>query len=179
MNPRQQRFVAEYLVDLNATQAAIRAGYSPRVANKYGPRMLRWPHIAEAVRKAMAEREMGPAITVERVLKEYARIAFADISRLAEWGPEGMTLKPRAELSPDDTAAIVELTPGIGKAGGGPKLRLHDKRAALEVIARHLRLFAARVAPAEEISDEEDREARVALLRRLRAMSDDPPAQGG
>jgi len=56
LSPKQQRFVAEYLVDLNATQAAIRAGYSARTAEQQGPRLLGNVEVGEAIRAAQAER---------------------------------------------------------------------------------------------------------------------------
>lgn len=84
LTPKQQRFVDEYLVDLNATQAAIRAGYSPNAAKEQGYEHLTKPHIQLAIaeaRKAMQERTQ---ITADRVVTELGLIAFADARELAE-----------------------------------------------------------------------------------------------
>ena len=79
MTRRQKLFVKEYLKDLNATQAAIRAGYSERTAGSLGQRLLKNVEIQKAIQKAMKKRERNTEITAERVLKEIATIAFAPI----------------------------------------------------------------------------------------------------
>ena len=79
MTRRQKLFVKEYLKDLNATQAAIRAGYSERTAGSLGQRLLKNVEIQKAIQKAMKKRERNTEITAERVLKEIAAIAFAPI----------------------------------------------------------------------------------------------------
>lgn len=69
LNPKQQRFVAEYLKDLNATQAAIRAGYSAKTAEQQGPRLLGNVGIAAAVQQAMDARAKRTEITADSVLE--------------------------------------------------------------------------------------------------------------
>ncbi len=69
LTPKQQRFVGEYLVDLNATQAAIRAGYSSKTADKIGPELLGKTSISERIQKAMADREARTEITADYVLR--------------------------------------------------------------------------------------------------------------
>src|SRR4051812_9638179 len=81
LTAKQQRFVEEYLVDLNATQAAIRAGYSEKTAYKIGAENLRKPQIQEAVAQARGKLSKQTQITSERVLQEYARLAFLDIRK--------------------------------------------------------------------------------------------------
>lgn len=78
LTPRQERFVAEYLVDLNATQAAIRAGYSPKTASAIGAENLRKPQLAAAVRVAARERAAATEITAANVLRRLASIGFND-----------------------------------------------------------------------------------------------------
>jgi len=70
LTAKQQRFVEEYLIDLNATQAAIRAGYSPESAKEIGCENLTKPNIKAAIDKAMAERSRRTGITQDRVLRE-------------------------------------------------------------------------------------------------------------
>ena len=81
MTKKQKRFVEEYLIDLNATQAAIRAGYSPATAKEIGCENLTKPNISEAIAKAMAERSRRTGVNQDRVLQELAKIAFAKITR--------------------------------------------------------------------------------------------------
>jgi phage terminase small subunit len=140
MTPRQLRFVQEYLVDLNGKQAAIRAGYKPSCAAKIASDMLRrQPQIVKAVSDAMAAREFRRLLTRERILLEYARIAFADIRQIIDWGPEGLTLKEAATLSDADAAVIAEVSAIKHKAGGGrSRLKMHDKKKALDAIVRLL-----------------------------------------
>src|SRR6185437_1606987 len=84
LTPRQRRFVDEYLIDLNARAAARRAGFSPG-SRTYPSRLMRNPDIARAIAQAMAARAERTGITRERVLAEYAKIAFVDLSGLADW----------------------------------------------------------------------------------------------
>lgn len=73
---KQAAFVREYLIDLNATQAAIRAGYSERTANEQGARLLANVSIRAEIEKGQQKREKKTGITAERVLKELAAIGF-------------------------------------------------------------------------------------------------------
>ena len=140
MTPRQKFFVLEYLIDLDPTQAAIRAGYRPSNARDQGTRLLRYPEVATAVRKAMAERARRCGITEERVLKEYARVAFADMRLIADWGPEGLWLKESSELDDDAAAAIALLAEVETQRYEGMRVATFDKRKALEALARILGL---------------------------------------
>src|SRR5690348_5094416 len=138
MTPRQRRFVSEYLIDLNATQAAIRAGYSKRRATSTGWDLLhKRPEIAAAISEAMLAREKRTLITADRVVQQFARIAFADIRQFAEAGEDGLKVKSLAALSDDLAAAVVELSAN----DKGVRLRLQNRIEALNALARHLGLF--------------------------------------
>lgn len=143
LTPKQRRFVLEYLVDLNATQAAIRAGYSRRTAEWIGPQLLTKTHVAAEIEKVMAERAKRTGITADRVLKELARIGFLDIRKA--FNIDG-SLKPLDELDDDTAAAIVGIEVNEMREDGvfvgyAKKIKLADKIAALEKIARHLGMF--------------------------------------
>ena len=84
LTDKQQRFVEEYMVDLNATQAAIRAGYSPNTAAEQGYEHLRKPQIQLAIEKARREQQERTGITADRVLREIAAVALADARELVE-----------------------------------------------------------------------------------------------
>jgi len=157
LTARQSRFAAEYLLDLNATQAAVRAGYSSRTAESTGPRLLGKMHVAEAVRAAMEKREQRTGITQDRVLQELARIAFFDIRTLYR---EDGSLKKPSELDDDAAAAlagvdVVEMAGGMGiDAGEGDvkhvpaytkKARVFNKNTALANAMRHLGMMKDKV----------------------------------
>lgn len=85
LTAKQKRFVEEYLIDLNATQAAIRAGYSERTAHSIGHELLRKPEIQAAIAEKMAERSKRVEVTADRVLEEWWAIATADPNELIEY----------------------------------------------------------------------------------------------
>lgn len=84
LTEKQQRFVEEYLIDLNATQAAIRAGYSAKTADQQGSRMLANVKVQQAISVAMAERSKRTGINQDRVVLELARIAFVKMTDLVD-----------------------------------------------------------------------------------------------
>lgn len=109
LSPLHQRFVAEYLVDLNATQAAIRAGYSKRTARQQGYRVLKREDVQAAVTKGRGRLMERLEVTAERIMKERARLAFHDPRKF--FRADG-TLKTPHELDDDTAAAMagVEVT---------------------------------------------------------------------
>ena len=141
MNARQKRFVEEYLIDLNATQAAIRAGYSVKTAYSAGQRQLKKVEVKNAVDAALEKRRKANEVTAEKVIKELARIAFADPRKIFSWGPSGVTLLPSEDLTDDEAAAVAEVSQTITESGGSIKAKLHDKGKALELLGRHLGMF--------------------------------------
>jgi len=138
LRPRQARFVAEYLLDLNATQAAVRAGYGARNAKSQGSRLLKRDDVRAAVDAAIAARARRIEVSQDRVLLEYARLAFSDMRRFMDWGPRGVVLKDGGALDADETACVAEVSESKTAAGGTVRLKLHDKRGALDSLARHL-----------------------------------------
>lgn len=141
LTPRQARFVEEFLVDLNATQAAIRAGYSAATANRAGPRLLSNVGIADAIRTAQAARSQRTAITQDRVLLELARVAFGDPRRVMSWGPEGVKLRPSTVLTDDEAAIVAEVSETRTEGGGSIRLKTVSKMEALRLIGQHLGMF--------------------------------------
>jgi len=135
---KQRRFVDEYLIDLNGTQAAIRAGYSPRTANEQAARFLANPAIQDDIQKAQAERSKRTEITADAVLNEYAKIAFANMSDFAHWNGESVILEDSEILDRNKTAAVES----VSKTKNGINIKLHSKLAALDALAKHLGLAA-------------------------------------
>jgi phage terminase small subunit len=144
LTAKQQAFVAEYLIDFNATQAAIRAGYSKKTAEVQGYENLRKPNIAEAIAAAQAARAERTQITADMVVQELAKIGFANMADYLSTGAD-----PHIDLStltPDQAAAISEVwTEEVG-GGDAPmilkrKIKLHSKLDALDKLARHLGIY--------------------------------------
>jgi phage terminase small subunit len=145
LTPKQKRFVDEYLVDLNASQAAIRSGFSPRTSRFIGYRLLTMPKIKEALRGAQEDLTRRTEVTQERVIAELAAIAFSNIGDIVSWGPDGVSVKSADELSPEILASVADVSKSSGKEGGMVRVRLHDKLRALELLGKHLGLFTDRV----------------------------------
>jgi phage terminase small subunit len=160
LTAKQRAFVREYLIDMNATQAAIRAGYSEATAYSIGQENLKKPDVAAAIEAAMKNRAERTDITADMVLKELAKIGFADIRKAIKWygtlvteedNPDGgdvaviknvvtnnVQLISSDDIDDETAAAISEISQN---QGGGIKLKLHDKRAALVDIGKHLGMF--------------------------------------
>lgn len=136
--PLQAEFCNEYLVDLHGTNAAIRAGYSRKTAAAQASRLLKNVKIREALIARRTELATAHDITPERVLKEYAAVAFTRITDYMDIGPGGITLK---SLEGIDTRAIAEASETKTEQGGAIKIKLHNKIAALHDLAEHLGLF--------------------------------------
>ena len=140
LSPKQRKFVENYLESMNAAEAARRAGYSfPRELNHS---VLGAPAVRAAIEERMAERRARYPLLGERVIEELCRIAFSDPRELMRWGPGGLELRHSDELTPEQAASVAELTEG---RGGSLRLKKHDKLKALELLGRHLGMFADRI----------------------------------
>lgn len=141
LTEKQKRFIEEYLIDLNATQAAIRAGYSPNSARDIGSENLTKPDIRARIDEALAERSKRTGINADRVLREIARIAFVNAADVINF--DSATIAEGA--SEDDTAAIasvkVKTIPTEDGEGVEREIRLCDKLKALELCGKHLGMF--------------------------------------
>ena len=188
MTPKQQRFVEEYLVDLNATQAAIRAGYSARSAKSQGPSTLKVPVVAQAIARAQAARAERTRVTADRVVKELAKVAFGDPRRLLTWGPKGIELRDSQALTEAEAALVSEISENKTASGGGTRrVKLHCKMAALTALGRHFGVFSGTLTPpgAGESGDgaaggrDEDEDPRDRLARRIAELAARLGTDGG
>jgi phage terminase small subunit len=168
LNPKQARFVAEYLVDLNGKQAAIRAGYSPRSAEVTASKLLRVPKVAEAVRRANERRLDRVEVTADTVLRELLLIARTDLAQAYD---ENGHLRPIHDIPEECRRAIAgvkvfEEFDGVGadrvKVGEVREVKFWDKPKSLELLGKHLKLFTEVVESTatmsvnlREITDEE------------------------
>ena len=138
LTPKQQTFAQEYLASLNATQAAIRAGYSVKTAYSQGQRLLKNVEVQAVIQGIRAKLIQKTDIAIERILEEYRRIAFSDIRSVMEWSKTRITLKDSGELTDEDSAMIAEISETTSQHGGSIKIKLHDKLRALEGIRKML-----------------------------------------
>jgi hypothetical protein len=111
----------------------------------------------------IAARAARLGITPERVLEEYARIAFASLRDIASWGPDGLEVKPSGDLTPAEVAAIAEIVAAAG-SGRVYRIKLHDKKPVLDAIARHLGM-RENEPDEDELSEEDGESARQLLIR--------------
>ncbi|MGE3705714.1 MAG: terminase small subunit [Vicinamibacterales bacterium] len=109
LTAKQRRFADEYLVDLNATQAAIRAGYSPRTAGSIGEENLNKPEIAGYIAQRKRDRQRRVELSQDGVIRELARVGFSDITNVARWDEYGVHVIPSEELTPDVSASILSV----------------------------------------------------------------------
>lgn len=145
LTAKQQRFVEEYLIDLNATQAAIRAGYSAKNADKIGSELLGKTRVSEEISITMAKRSKRTGINQDRVVLELAKIAFVKITDVINDSAE---IKPDAKE--DDIACIesikVKLIPTkSGDMGIEREVKLSSKMKALELLGKHLGMWNDKV----------------------------------
>ena len=140
LTDKQKKFIEEYLIDLNATQSAIRAGYSPKTANEQGARLLANVSIQEAISKAMAERSRRTGINQDRIVQELARIAFVKITDVVD--PDG---EINTNASDDDLACIesykVEDSDSVNGSSSKREVKLASKIKALELLGKHVGMW--------------------------------------
>jgi phage terminase small subunit len=148
LTPKQDAFCQELMVDMNATQAAIRAGFSPRNASRIGAELLGKTHVASFIAAAKAERAAKVEISAERVIREIARAAFLDIGKVFN---EDGSMKLLSEIDEDTRRAIagIEVTEIRDKdgvvIGYTKKLKFCDKLTALSQLCRHIGLSDKKV----------------------------------
>lgn len=172
LTAKQEAFCNEYLIDLNATQAAIRAGYSPNTSHVIGTENLGKPEINERVQELMALRSERTRISADRVLHEIARLGFSDLRDY--FTPDNGILKVTAL---DDNAAAALQSMKVTKkvvdyddegnaiVGEVVEFKLADKSKNLELLGRHLALFNDKLIikknPAEGLTKDEIKQALV------------------
>lgn len=152
LNDKQQRFVEEYLIDLNATKAAIRSGYSEKTARSIASELLTNPNIEEAVAVGRKRLSEATAVTAEAVVNELRKLGFSNMADYMRPGSDGDPTLDFSNLTRDQAAALVEVTVEDFKDGRGEdardvrrvKFKLADKRAALVDLGKHLGLFVER-----------------------------------
>jgi phage terminase small subunit len=160
LTPKQQRFIQEYLIDLNATQAAIRAGYSAKNADKIGSQQLGKTRVRFFIDKALNARLKRTEITADMVIAELARVGFSNMGNYAQWNEHGVTLHDSDKLTVDAARCVSEVSQTVTAEGGTVKFKLHDKVAALENLGRHLGMFTDKV----EVTGKDGKELAAPII---------------
>lgn len=151
--PKQQLFVLEYLIDYNATKAAIRAGYSEHTAMEQGYQLLQIPSVRAAISSKLNERYDDIDITGKRILREIAKIAFSNLKQVADWDGKRFTLKDSDQLDEDSAAILRNLSMTEGESESSNSrgssssssrslsFGTFDKLKALELLAKNKSLL--------------------------------------
>lgn len=166
---KQKRFVAEYLLDLNATAAAKRAGYSEKTACEQAARLLANVKVQTAVQEAEQARQERTEITQDMVLREMSKLAFFDIRKMFDKNGKPLDI---SALDADTAAALVgldvqDVTDNDGNyVGFVKKYKMADKIRALELLGKHLGAWEPRDKQQTAVED------LAALAEKLRARED-------
>ena len=142
LTDKQKRFVEEYLIDLNATQAAIRAGYKrTEYTDTNANKILENTRVAEEIEKQMAERSKRTGINQDRVIQELAKIAFVNAADVID--VDTATVRPDAK--PEDLACIASVKVKRTTKGKNVieerEVRFYDKKDSLVQLGKHLGMF--------------------------------------
>ncbi|MAT38164.1 MAG: terminase small subunit [Ectothiorhodospiraceae bacterium] len=138
---KQDLFCQQYIIDLNATQAAMRAGYSKSTARQTGYENLTKPYIQKRIHELMEARERRVRISADLVVRELMLVAFSDIGEVVEWEDGGFTLKELHEIHPEARKGIRRYI----KSDTGMSIVMENKLRALELLCKHLGMFDAKV----------------------------------
>lgn len=145
LTDKQRVFVSEYCKDFNAHRAAVAAGVSEKSARQRGYRWLQTDVVRAAVVAEIEARNRDNRVTVERVLRELARIAFADIRTVVTVDRNGVALRPSESWSDDEAAAVAEVRETTTQYGGSVSAKMHNKIEALNLLGKHLGLWTDRL----------------------------------
>jgi phage terminase small subunit len=153
MTARKQAFVDHMLTCHNATKAAQMAGYSAKTAKQAGSRLLSDVDVQATITQAQQEAAHSAGVTLQRIIEEFAKLAFTDLTSLVSWRGQQLTIKDAAELTPAECASLLEVAEAESKSGRSLlKVKLYSKQAALESLLKCLQALdlEARVKALEE-----------------------------
>ena len=142
LTAKQKKFVEEYLIDLNATQASIRAGYSVDSAGSIGEENLRKPEIANAISVKMAQRSKRTGVNQDRVVEELAKMAFVNMGDLVDTD-SGSILEDatQEDLASVESIKVKEFPTKDGGKGVEKEVKVASKLKALELLGKHLGMW--------------------------------------
>ncbi len=139
LTQKRKNFALEYLIDLCAKDAAIRAGYSPHTAKEIGYALLQDDRIQRIISTEIEKRKNRLDLSADRVLEEMAAVAFGSVTDILDWEGEEVSLKSRDQIPHHALASIAEIRL---RPGGDLHLKMHSKIKALDMLGRYMDLWA-------------------------------------
>lgn len=171
MNPKRERFVEEYLIDLNATQAAIRAGYSEKTAHSIGQRLLNFVEVSQAIAERRKVEAEAHGITQARVLEELAILAFSDVDHYQFDDAGHLSVKESAPKGAGRAISSIKHRIRMDDKGNtivDAEFKLWDKPGPLKLAGQHVGLFSDKPElDLSSLSDEEYELLKRVLTRKL------------
>ncbi len=149
LTEKQKRFCEEYLIDFNATQAAIRAGYKN---SDVGRKLVTKSHVSKYISELQKRQQRRTEITADRVLEELAAIAFSDRSHFSQVNDkQHVFFTPTDKLSESERRSIASIIEGKN----GIEVKSYDKLRALELIGKHIGMFGTKDRADEEMIEDD------------------------
>jgi len=155
LRDRIERFCEELVLGRTNCDAYLSAGYHAKTkasASTLAGRLLRKVHIQERLAVLRAEAAERYKVTPDNIFMRTGAILNADMRNYMDWGPLGVTLKPSSELTPEQSAAVEEVTETVTKDGGTVKIKLHSKTKAIELGAKILKMVSDKPDPLGEVT---------------------------
>lgn len=142
---KERLFIEEYLIDMNPAQAYVRAGFPKTKARQKALALLKETRVQKQLEESMSKRMERLQITQDRVVEEYARIAFSNIGDYVDWNGGAITVKAKHRIDTTKLSAIQQIQENVNPTGTNISLKLYDKKAALDSLARHMGMFNDKV----------------------------------
>lgn len=142
LNDRQLKFCREYIIDMNGSQAAIRAGYSPKCSKETASELLTYANVQSVIKELQEKQAWKADVTAERVIRELSSIAFGKATDIIEVRDGVVYVANTEELPEEQKRMISEISQG---KEGEIKIKMHDKVQALEKLCKHLGIFVHKV----------------------------------
>jgi phage terminase small subunit len=155
LRDREELFCQGKVQGKTVADSYLSAGYHAKnkaSANTLAQRLLRKVHIQERLGVLRAEAAERYKVTPDNIFMRTGAILNSDMGNYMTWGPNGVTLKPSSELTPEQSAAVEEITETVTKDGGTVKIKLHSKTKAIELGAKILKMVSDKPEPLGEVT---------------------------
>jgi phage terminase small subunit len=155
LRDREERFCQEIVLGKTHYEAYLNAGYKANnkvTASNLASRLLKNDRIQTRLAVLRAEAAERYKVTPDNIFMRTGAILNAYMSNYMTWGPNGVTLKPSSELTPEQSAAVEEITETVTKDGGTVKIKLHSKTKAIELGAKILKMVSDKPEPLGEVT---------------------------
>jgi len=143
--PKQERFCLEYVVDCSPREAAIRTGYKEKRASSAALKLMAKPDIVERIAELQHELQVKLGVTREQVVQELAKLAFTDLTDVVDFTGANIRIRSPLEIDPQVLGAISEISEKDTGFRIERRVKMHDKKGALDSLAKHLGMFTDKV----------------------------------